>query len=151
MAYDRDLADRIRAHLAHRAGVTEKELFGGIAFMLQGNMAVGVSGADLLVRLARAQHATAVVEPHARPFAMTGREMPGYILVAPPGTATDAALGTWIDRAVAHGATLPPKKKPAAKPKATAKAAKPKATAKAATSKRTVAAKPATPKARSRR
>ena len=131
MAYDHDLADRIRAHLAHRAGVSDKEMFGGICFMLMGNMAVGVMGADLLVRLAAAQHPAAVAEPHARAAVMGGRMMAGYILVAPPGTATDAALGTWIDRSVAHAATLPAKKpaaaktaKPKPKPKAKPAAAK---------------------------
>jgi hypothetical protein len=109
MAYDQALAARIRAHLAHRAGVTEKEMFGGIGFMLQGNMAVGVSGDDLMVRLDKAHHGDAIAEPHARAFTMGGRSMPGFILVAPGGTASDAVLGTWIDRAVAHAGSLPAK------------------------------------------
>jgi TfoX/Sxy family transcriptional regulator of competence genes len=109
VAYDQELAARIRAHLAHRAGVTEKEMFGGIGFMLQGNMAVGVQGDDLMVRLDKVHHDDAIAEPHARAFAMGGRTMPGFILVAPAGTASDAVLGTWIDRAVAHAGTLPAK------------------------------------------
>ena len=122
MAYDQALAARIRAHLAHRAGVTEKEMFGGIGFMLQGNMAVGVQGDDLMVRLDKAHHGDAVAEPHARAFTMGGRTMPGYILVAPGGTASDAVLGTWIDRAVAHAGTLAAKPGQEAKAKLAARA-----------------------------
>jgi hypothetical protein len=134
VAYDQALAARIRAHLAHRAGVTEKEMFGGIGFMLQGNMAVGVNGDDLMVRLDKAHHDDAVAEPHARPFTMGGRSMPGFILVGPGGTATDAVLGTWIDRAVAHAGTLPAKPGQEVKAKLAARA-KAKAAAKPASSR----------------
>ena len=119
MAYDQALAARIRSHLAHRAGVTEKQMFGGVAFMLEGHMAVGVHKNELVVRLAASQHAAAVAEPHAHAMTFTGRSMPGFILVGPDGIVSDAALGTWIDRAVAHAATLRPKQPTKAKKSAT--------------------------------
>ena len=123
MAYDQALAARIRSHLAHRRGVTEKQMFGGTGFMLQGNMAVGVHKDALLVRLDPAQQQSALGEPHTRPFVMGSRAAKGFLLVDPPGTSTDAALGTWIDRAVAYAGVLPAKKKAAAR--ATTRKAKP--------------------------
>jgi hypothetical protein len=151
VAYDQALAARIRAHLAHRAGVTEKEMFGGIGFMLQGNMAVGVNGDDLMVRLDKAHHTDAVAEPHARAFTMGGRTMPGFILVAPGGTVTDAVLGTWIDRAVAYAGTLPAKPGQEAKAKLAARAkAKVAAKPPASRATKTSARRPAAGKRRKR-
>jgi TfoX/Sxy family transcriptional regulator of competence genes len=109
MAYDEALADRIRAALAHRPGVAERKMFGGIAFMVDGNMCVGINGEDLMVRLGDDGADAALDEPHVRPMDFTGRPLKGYAYVAPTGTADDAALRGWVDRALAFSETLPPK------------------------------------------
>ena len=84
-------------------------MFGGIAFMLNGNMAVGVSGEDLMVRVGKEAHDEAMALPGARTFDMSGRPMPGWILVAPEGIASDTDLDAWINRGVAWAESLPPK------------------------------------------
>ena len=109
MAYDEALADRIRAVLADREDVTERKMFGGIAFMAHGNMCCGVSGEDLMVRLGEDAADGALDEPGARPMDFTGRPMDGYAFVGPAGTATDAALRDWVQRTLAFVDTLPPK------------------------------------------
>jgi TfoX/Sxy family transcriptional regulator of competence genes len=109
MAYDEVLAERIRAVLADRPGISERKMFGGIAFMVGGHMLCGVTGGDLMVRLGEDGADAALDEPHTRPMAFTGRPMKGYAYVAPAGTAGDAALRAWLDRALAFVATLPPK------------------------------------------
>jgi hypothetical protein len=109
MAYDEVLAGRVRDRLAGTASVSEKAMFGGLAFLLGGNMAVGISGDALMVRVGPQAYDDALEEPHTRPFDMTGRPMRGWILVAPDGLADDEALGGWVDRGVAHAASLPAK------------------------------------------
>jgi len=108
MAYDEALADRIRDRLADLPGVTDKRMFGGIAFLTNGNMTVGVSGADLMVRVGKENSAKALEQPGARPFDLTGRPMAGWILVD-GAFLDDEALTGWIDRAREFVATLPPK------------------------------------------
>ena len=112
MAFDEDLADRVRGVLAS-AGVTptEKKMFGGLAFMIGGNMCCGVMGEDLLVRVGQAENDAALAEPAARPFEM-GQRGPsaGFILVGPAGTDTEEDLGAWVRRALEFNATLPAKK-----------------------------------------
>ena len=108
MAYDRDLADRLREHLAG-ATVTEKHMFGGLAFLVHGNMACGVRGEDLIVRLAADAVESVQSEPGVRPFDLTGRPMKGWLLVATDGHAEDDDLRRWVDRGVAYAASLPPK------------------------------------------
>ncbi len=117
MVYSAAQADRVRGMLADRSGVTEKEMFGGIAFLVGGNMAVGVHGEDLIVRVDPAQTETLLREPGARPLDLSGSRGPpaGWLLVAPSGYRTDAALRAWIGRGVAHAVSLP--KKAAKKPK----------------------------------
>ena len=83
MAYNQGLADDLRARLGGRPGLSEREMFGGIAFMINGNMAVGVSGDDLMVRVGKDAHDEAVTKPGARDFDMSGRPMRGWILVSP--------------------------------------------------------------------
>lgn len=108
MAYDDALAERIRERLAGAAGVTEKKMFGGLAFLTEGNMTVGVHGDDLIARIDPADTDGALAEPGVRPFDITGRPMRGWILVA--GEALDdAVLDAWIARAGTFVATLPPK------------------------------------------
>ena len=109
MAFDEELAVRIRKRLGKRAELTEKKMFGGLAFLLRGNMCCGVSGQDLIVRLDPAQTEKALGEPHTRVFDLTGRTMKGWILVGQKGTATDAALGKWVGIALEYAGSLPAK------------------------------------------
>ena len=110
MAYDQDLAHRIREQLADEHGVTERAMFGGLAFLLRGNMAVGISNsAELMVRLGADATESALARPHTRLFDMSGRPMKGWILVAPEGIKTKRQLGAWVKRGVEFAATLPPK------------------------------------------
>lgn len=109
MPYDEALADDIRARIANHSGLTEKQMFGGIAFMVNGNMAVGVSGSELMVRVGRDAHDEAIALPGARIFDMSGRPMRGWVLVSADGMATDTDLDTWIRRGVSFAETLPPK------------------------------------------
>jgi TfoX/Sxy family transcriptional regulator of competence genes len=102
MAYDEALAERVRAELAGEDGLTERRMFGGIAFMIGGNMAVGVREDELMVRLGDVEDALA--QPHVRQSMMGERPMKGFILVA-----QDADLGPWIARGVAYARELPPK------------------------------------------
>jgi len=96
MTYSSAQADRVRAILASRTGVSEKEMFGAIAFLIRGNMAVGVHGEDLIVRVDPAETDALVREPGAKPFDLSGSRGPpaGWLLVAPSGYRTDAALRT---------------------------------------------------------
>jgi TfoX/Sxy family transcriptional regulator of competence genes len=108
MAYDEALAERIRDRLAGTPGVAEKKMFGGLAFLTDGNMTVGVHQDDLMARIDPADTAAALDRPGARPFDMTGRPMRGWILV--DGEALDDdVLDTWLTDAKAFVATLPPK------------------------------------------
>lgn len=109
MAYDEALADRIRTALADRDDVSERKMFGGLAFMVGGHMCVGVTGEDLMVRLGEAGADAALDEPHTRPMDFTGRPLKGFAYVAPAGAADGAALRGWIDRCLAFVATLPPR------------------------------------------
>jgi hypothetical protein len=109
MAYNTGLADDIRARIGSHPGLTEREMFGGIAFMINGNMAVGVSGEELMVRVGKDAHDEAVALPGARMFDMSARPMRGWVSVAPDGFATDDDFDGWIDRGVSFAETLPPK------------------------------------------
>jgi hypothetical protein len=109
MAFDEGLATRVRELIGGEAGVTEKRMFGGLAFLVHGNMACGVHGEDLIVRLPAAATDAALAEPAVRAFDMTGRPMKGWILVGAGGHAEDGDLRRWVDRGVAHASSLPPK------------------------------------------
>jgi hypothetical protein len=109
MAYDEALAERVRELLALREGVSEREMFGGIAFMVGGNMACGVHGDELIVRLERDDAEKALEEPHVRVFDITGRPMKGWLLVGPEATAADGELAGWVDAGADYAASLPPK------------------------------------------
>jgi TfoX N-terminal domain len=109
MAFDEELRDRIRERLASEDAVTEKQMFGGVAFLLAGNMAVGVRGDDLMVRVGPDAADEALDQPHARVFDMTGRPMKGWVLVAPEGTGTDGELAEWVGHGVSFARSLPPK------------------------------------------
>src|SRR5437867_10997041 len=109
MAYSESLAERVRQGLARRAGVEEKKMFGGVGFLLNGNMCVGVWKESLIARLGPEQAEEALLEPHVGAFDITGRPMKGWVLVGPAGVAEDDRLGEWIRRAAAFVATLPAK------------------------------------------
>lgn len=109
MAYDEGLAQRIRERLGAEPGVGEKRMFGAIAFLVHGNMAVGVSGDDLMVRVGPDGTDAALARPGTRIFDMTGRPMRGWILVAGDSLMDDEVLGAWIDEGCAFAASLPPK------------------------------------------
>ena len=109
MAYDEGLAQRLREALADAEGLTQRRMFGGIAFMLGGNMAVGVTGDELLVRTGTERYDEALAHPHARVFDMTGRPMRGWVVVAPDGLADDAALTDWVQMGAEFARSLPTK------------------------------------------
>ncbi len=110
MAYDEDFANRVRELLADEKGISEKAMFGGLAFLLKGNMAVGLSGGgELMVRVGPDATDDALSRPHTRLFDMTGRPMKGWILVAPEGVKTKRQLDAWVKRGTNFARTLPPK------------------------------------------
>jgi len=109
MAYDEQLAERVRDQLADVHGITEKAMFGGVAFLLEGNMAVGLTGDELMVRVGRDDSDDALARPHTRPFDMTGRPMKGWILVAQEGLQDDDELRAWVRRGLAFAGSLAPK------------------------------------------
>ena len=109
MAYDSTIADEIRVRIGSHPGLTEREMFGGIAFMINGNMAVGVAGNELMVRVGKDGHQAAVSLPGARTFDMSARPMRGWIAVAPEGFASEELFNTWIDQGVTFAETLPKK------------------------------------------
>jgi TfoX/Sxy family transcriptional regulator of competence genes len=111
MAYDEDLADRIRELIAGDPDVTEQRMFGGLAFLVAGNMSVGVSGqGGLMVRVDPDQTEALVAKPHAQPFEMRGRAMQGWLRVAPEGVRTKRQLEPWVRRGVGFARSLPPKR-----------------------------------------
>ena len=109
MAYDAALAARVRAALGPRDGLAEREMFGGIAWMIGGNMACGVLGEDLVVRLAPEEVEAALAEAGTRPFEPSGRRMRGFVVVGPEATGDPAELGSWVDAGAGQAASLPEK------------------------------------------
>jgi TfoX/Sxy family transcriptional regulator of competence genes len=110
MAFDEALASRVRGALRPVGErLVEKRMFGGVAFLLSGNMCCGVHGDELIVRLDPERAEEALSEPHVRVFDLTGRPMKGWVLVAPSGVATDGELRSWVARAAEYAGTLPAK------------------------------------------
>jgi TfoX/Sxy family transcriptional regulator of competence genes len=109
VAYDEGLAQRIRELLDEQGGLSEKKMFGGLAFLVNGNMAVGVVKGELMVRVGPEAHAAALREPHARPMDFTKRPMKGFVFVAPLGFEEDADLARWVERGARFAASLPAK------------------------------------------
>jgi TfoX/Sxy family transcriptional regulator of competence genes len=110
MAYDEKLAERIRALVGDERGVTEKKMFGGIAFLVGGNMAVAASGqGGLLVRVDPDHSERLISSSNARMMEMRGREMPGWLRISAGDVRTKRQLSTWVDRGVSFARSLPPK------------------------------------------
>lgn len=109
MAYDEGLAQRIRERLDEERGVTEKRMFGGLAFLVDGNMSVGVVGEELMVRVGADAYEATLALPHAREMDFTGRPMKGFVYVATAGFEGDEDLGAWVDRGLDFARSLPRK------------------------------------------
>jgi TfoX/Sxy family transcriptional regulator of competence genes len=109
VAYDEDLAQRVREVLAARAEVSERKMFGGIGFMIAGNMSVGVIGEELIVRLDPEDAEKSLTEDGVREFDFTGRPMKGWIFVAPERTSDDAGLSEWVEAGADYATSLPAK------------------------------------------
>jgi hypothetical protein len=110
MAYDEDLANRLRAQLADEPGVVEQRMFGGLAFLVGGHMAVAASGrGGLMARVDPDETDALLAEPHVEPFEMRGRPVDGWLRVAPEGIGSEDALAAWVRRGVAYARSLPPK------------------------------------------
>ncbi|HEX8975009.1 MAG TPA: TfoX/Sxy family protein [Solirubrobacteraceae bacterium] len=110
MAYDQDLAHRIRELIAEQEGVTEKKMFGGLAFLINGNMSVAASGqGGLLVRVEPAETAALSQRAHTDPFVMRGRAMEGWLRVTADGVRTKPELQEWVTRGVGYARSLTPK------------------------------------------
>ena len=111
MAFDEELADRIRVLVAQERGITEKRMFGGLAFLVDGNMAVSASGqGGLLVRVDPDETERLVGRDHVRRFEMRGRSMDGWLRVDVAGIRTKRQLGGWVTRGVKYARSLPPKR-----------------------------------------
>jgi hypothetical protein len=110
VAYDEDLAERIREIVYEETGLTEKRMFGGLAFLINGNMAVSASGqGGLLLRVNPADTAALVERPEASRFVMRGREMDGWLRIDPTGLTTKRQLKSWVSRGVSYARSLPAK------------------------------------------
>jgi hypothetical protein len=110
VAYDEDLANRVRELLAAEAGVVEKPMFGGLAFLIGGNLSVSVSGqGGLLLRCDPAETGALVGKPYAAAFEMRGRAMDGWLRIDPEGVSSKRQLQRWVERGVSYARSLPPK------------------------------------------
>ena len=109
MAFDKTLAARIRESLRRRKGITDKAMFGGIGFLLNGHIVVGIWKDSLIVRVGAAEYETALRTPYVREFDITGRPMTGWVLAGPQAIEDDLQLDAWIKLAIKFVKTLPPK------------------------------------------
>jgi TfoX/Sxy family transcriptional regulator of competence genes len=111
MPYDNLLATRIRTALGPLSNLVEKKMFGGVGFLINGNMACGVHKNDLIVRVGPDNTNQALSHPHTRIFDMTGRPMTGWVMVEPEGCVTESDLKGWVSQGLSFAASLPPKEK----------------------------------------
>jgi TfoX/Sxy family transcriptional regulator of competence genes len=109
VAYSEELAERIREVIEDRPGVTERKMFGGIAWMINSNMACGIIGEDLMVRLDRDDASAALAEEAVGPMEFTGRPMRGFVMVEAAGIDDEADLARWVDAGADFAESLPPK------------------------------------------
>lgn len=108
MAYDEGLAERLRVILDEQRGVSEKKMFGGLCFLVDGKMCVGIVKDELMVRVGAERHAEALKKPHARPMDFTGRPMKGFVYVAPDGLDSERQLEGWVELGVAYARSVKP-------------------------------------------
>lgn len=109
MAFNEILAERVRDLLANQPDLTEQKMFGGLAFLLSGNMAVGVSGDSLMVRVGADNYEAALAEPGVDVFGKTGNPMRGWVLASPEIIGSDDGLAAWVDRGATIATALPPR------------------------------------------
>ncbi|GMG87412.1 TfoX/Sxy family protein [Biformimicrobium ophioploci] len=109
MAYSEGLAERVRELVTEMPGLTEKKMFGGLAFMLNGNMACGVLGEELMVRVGPDGYDDALEQRYTRPMDYTGRPIKGMVYVEEDAISEDDGLGSWVTRGVDFAGSLPPK------------------------------------------
>jgi TfoX/Sxy family transcriptional regulator of competence genes len=109
VAYDEMLAERVRGILGRRRGVTEKKMFGGLCFLVNGNMACGVEKENLVIRVGPEHYERALSKPSARPMDFTGRSLKGFVYVSPQGYRTKATLKKWVDLGAGFAKSLPKK------------------------------------------
>jgi TfoX/Sxy family transcriptional regulator of competence genes len=109
MAFDKQLADRVRSSLAGVTGVEEKRMFGGLCFLVNGNMSCGIAGDTLMVRVGPESYDSALARPHTREMDFTGRPLTGMVYVDPTGIKPDEALAEWVELGTRFAASLPPK------------------------------------------
>ena len=109
MAYNEEFAERVRALMKDAEGYSERKMFGGICYMINGNMACGVNGDDLMLRLTPEMVEAGLAIPDTRPMDFTGRPMKSMVFINSNGTSSDADLQQWIDMAKKHAASLPVK------------------------------------------
>ena len=109
MAFSEELALRVRQSLGEQNGINERKMFGGLCFMLHGNMLGGVMGDEIIVRVGAERYEDALKQPHAREMDFTGRPMRGFVVVATAGIASDECLDDWVRRGAQFAASLPPK------------------------------------------
>ena len=109
MAYDEGLARRIQGIMVGLPGYIERKMFGGVGYMLRGNMACGVNGDDLIVRVGPQGYEEALAQPHTKEFDMTGRPMKGWVVVTADGVESDDQLEAWVQQGVGFALSLPPK------------------------------------------
>lgn len=111
MAYDKGLAQRIREILEEEPGCNERQMFGGLCFLLFGNMFCGIIREDLIVRVGADKYAEMLTLPHTKKFDLTGKELKGWVMVLSEGLDDDEELDHWVHRALSFVRTLPPKYK----------------------------------------
>jgi TfoX/Sxy family transcriptional regulator of competence genes len=109
MAYNEKLAERIREKLINLPAFLERKMFGGVCFLLHGNMACGILNDDVIIRVGKEAYESALALPHTRKFDITGRAMTGWVMVSHEGHASDQQLDEWLQRGVSFAASLPPK------------------------------------------
>ncbi len=109
MAYALDLAKRMKDYLGDLPDLEEKKMFGGVGFLVRGNMACGVHGDEMIVRVGADNYSAALQKPFTRPFDMTGRAMAGWVMVARQGFEQERDFEEWVQKGVDFARTLPPK------------------------------------------
>lgn len=109
MAYDEGLAERIREMTTDLPSMSERKMFGGLCFMLDGNMCFGIVGSELMVRVGPGAYGEALAQPQAREMDFTGRSMKGMVYVDEAGISEDEDLKAWLDRGTGYATSLPPK------------------------------------------